>query len=71
MCINLHLLADCAASDVVFDKNRHARPPIILADEFEGFQVSGVSSSEGVMVTSGDFMSEGYTGWDVASIFEK
>ena len=57
MYINLHLLANCTAGDVVLDKNCHAGPPIILADEFEGFQVSGVSSGEGVVVSVGDFVS--------------
>ena len=71
MCVNLHLLADSTASDVIFDKDCHAGPPVISADEFKGFQVSRMSSSEGVMVSAGDFMSEGYTGWDVASVFEK
>ena len=69
--INLHLLADCAASNVIFDKNCHAGPPVISADKFEGLQVSGVSSGEGVMVSTGDFMSQGYAGRYVASVFEK
>ena len=58
MCIDFHLLADCAASDVVLDKDCHAGPPVISADEFKGFQVSRVSSGEGVVVSMGDFMSQ-------------
>ena len=57
VCVNFHLLADSAASDIIFDENRHPRPPVIPADEFEGFEMSGVSSSERVVVTTGDFMS--------------
>ena len=57
MCVNFHLLADSATGDIIFDENRHPRPPVISADEFEGFKMSGVSSSEGIVVTAGDFVS--------------
>ena len=57
MSVDLHLLTDGAAGDVIFYKNCHTGPPIISANEFEGLQVSGVSSSEGIVVTPGDIMS--------------
>ena len=71
MSIDLHLLADSAAGNVVFDENRHSRPPVISADELEGFQVSGVSSGERIVVSAGDFVSQRDVRWDVAPIFEK
>ena len=58
VCVDFHLLADSAAGDIIFDENRHSRPPVIPADEFEGFEMSGVSSSERVVVTTGDLVSQ-------------
>ena len=57
MCVNLHLLADSAAGNIIFDENCHPRPPVISADKFEGFKMSRVSSSEGIVVTARDFVS--------------
>ena len=71
MCVDLHLLADCTSGDIVFDKYCYAGPPVVPVDQFEGFQMSGVSFSKGVMVSAGDFVSQGYIWRDVASVFKE
>jgi len=69
--IDFHLLAYGTASNIVLDEYGHLWPPVDSVDQFECFQVSGVSSRKRVMVMSGDVSSEVFVSQYKTSVFEK
>ena len=74
MCVDFHLLAYSTAGNVVLDKYSHFWPPIVLLDQFDSFQVSGVSgvsSGKGVVVASSDVSSKVFISRYKASVFKK
>ena len=71
MCVDFHLLAYSTAGNIVLHEYGHSWPPVVLMDQFECFQVSGVSSGKGVVVMGGDALSEVFIGGYKASVFEK
>jgi len=69
--VDFHLLVYSTAGNVVLDEYSHSWPSVVSTDQFECFQVSGVSSGKGVMIVSGDVSSEVFISGYKASVFKK
>ena len=64
-------LACLASIDVQTDMFLHSWPPIIACDEFLGFELSWMSSYNGIVVFLNDVGSKLNVGWNIKKVFVK